>query len=128
MLFENKTKISNKKKGSVFFMINAVMIFSQLLLTVVMVIYFFTMLKGQYQGKSSLSKDSYAEIENLRKMEKISLTEPLTEKTRPCEISEVIGQEEGIKALRAAICGKNPQHVLIYGPPGVGKLRLQELF
>ena len=26
-----------------------------------------------------------------------------------------------LKALRAALCGPNPQHVLIYGPPGVGK-------
>lgn len=25
------------------------------------------------------------------------------------------------RALRAALCGPNPQHVLIYGPPGVGK-------
>src|SRR5690606_12267496 len=31
------------------------------------------------------------------------------------------GQEEGVKALAAALCGPNPQHVIIYGPPGVGK-------
>ena len=30
-------------------------------------------------------------------------------------------QEDGLKALKAALCGKNPQHVIIYGPPGVGK-------
>jgi adenylate kinase family enzyme len=23
--------------------------------------------------------------------------------------------------LRAALCGPNPQHVIVYGPPGVGK-------
>ena len=34
---------------------------------------------------------------------------------------KIIGQEEGLKALRAALCGPNPQHLLIYGPPGVGK-------
>lgn len=28
---------------------------------------------------------------------------------------------EGDPRLRAALCGPNPQHVLIYGPPGVGK-------
>jgi len=32
-----------------------------------------------------------------------------------------VGQSQGIKALRAALCGPNPQHVIIYGPPGVGK-------
>lgn len=103
------------------FMLNSVIAVSQLVLTLVMMIYFFSVLKGQYQSKSSVSKDSAEEIENLRKMDKISLTEPLTEKTRPSDISEVVGQEEGIKALRAALCGKNPQHILIYGPPGVGK-------
>lgn len=36
-------------------------------------------------------------------------------------MNEVIGQEEGIRALRAAMCGPNPQHVIIYGPPGCGK-------
>ena len=36
-------------------------------------------------------------------------------------LTEIIGQEKAIRALRAALCGPNPQHVLIYGPPGVGK-------
>lgn len=54
-------------------------------------------------------------------MKQIKLTEPLTEKSRPKSFKEIIGQEKGIKALQAAICGPNPQHVIIYGPPGVGK-------
>ena len=54
-------------------------------------------------------------------MRKIQLSEPLTARTRPECFDDVIGQEEGIKALRAAMCGPNPQHVIIYGPPGVGK-------
>ena len=32
-----------------------------------------------------------------------------------------MGQSDGLRALRAALCGANPQHVIIYGPPGVGK-------
>ena len=32
-----------------------------------------------------------------------------------------MGQEDGIKSLKAILCGKNPQHVIIYGPPGIGK-------
>lgn len=61
------------------------------------------------------------ELDNLNKMRKIKLTEPLTEKSRPTSFDEIIGQEKGIKALRAALCGPNPQNVIIYGPPGVGK-------
>ena len=102
-------------------MLNNIMMFMQLVLTAVMGMYFFSMLKGQYQSRGSIMKDSNAELEYLRKLNKISLTEPLTEKTRPSDVKEVIGQEDGIKALRAALCGKNPQHVLIYGPPGIGK-------
>ena len=100
---------------------NNIMMVVQLTFTVVAGLYFFTMLKSQYSGKSSVAKDSEEEMERLRKLNKISLTEPLTEKTRPKTVKEVIGQEDGIKALRAALCGKNPQHIIIYGPPGIGK-------
>jgi len=60
-------------------------------------------------------------MEHLLKLKAISLTEPLAEKTRPTDFKDIIGQEDGLKALRAALCGPNPQHVIIYGPPGVGK-------
>lgn len=68
-----------------------------------------------------IDKENEKEMNNLNKLKKISLTVPLTEKSRPETFDEVIGQENGIKALRAALCGPNPQHVIIYGPPGVGK-------
>lgn len=42
-------------------------------------------------------------------------------KGAPDEMSDVIGQEDGIRSLKAILCGANPQHVLIYGPPGIGK-------
>lgn len=57
----------------------------------------------------------------LKKMRSISLTEPLSEKVRPSSFADIVGQEDGIKSLKAALCGPNPQHVIIYGPPGVGK-------
>jgi Lon-like ATP-dependent protease len=93
----------------------------QLLVTVVMGIYFFNALKGQKSSKVTINKENTKEIEKLRKLKSISLTEPLTEKSRPKRFEDIIGQEKGIKALKAAICGPNPQHVIIYGPPGVGK-------
>lgn len=61
------------------------------------------------------------EAEWIRQLREISLTEPLAEKTRPGNFAEIVGQEEGLRNLRAALCGPHPQHVLIYGPPGVGK-------
>ena len=66
-------------------------------------------------------QENTKEMNNLNKLRQISLTVPLTEKSRPESFDEVIGQEKGIKALKAALCGPNPQHVIIYGPPGVGK-------
>ncbi len=73
-------------------------------------------------NKSSVYIGScHKELEALNKMRKIKLSEPLTEKSRPIDFEEIIGQEKGIKALKAALCGPNPQHVIIYGPPGVGK-------
>jgi len=65
--------------------------------------------------------DCQNESHRLEEMRKVSLSRPLSEKTRPAQMSEIIGQENGIKALRAVFCGKNPQHVIIYGPAGVGK-------
>lgn len=102
-------------------MLNSIMSIIQIWLLCVMGIYFYSMLRSQKTTKSSINKDSAGELENLRKLQKISLTEPLSEKTRPSELKEIVGQTDGIKALKAALCTKNPQHVIIYGPPGVGK-------
>ncbi|MBR4934916.1 MAG: AAA family ATPase, partial [Anaerotignum sp.] len=60
-------------------------------------------------------------MDKLMLMKEQGLTEPLSEQTRPKHLDEIIGQEKAIRALRAALCGPNPQHILIYGPPGVGK-------
>jgi len=68
-----------------------------------------------------IDKENTKELNNLNRLRQISLTQPLTEKSRPSTFEEIIGQEKGIKALKAALCGPNPQHVIIYGPPGVGK-------
>lgn len=97
------------------------LIFIELLVTVIMGLYFFNALKGQQGSKVVVDKENKKEMENLRKLRNINLTEPLTEKSRPSTFEEIIGQEKGIKALQAALCGPNPQHVIIYGPPGIGK-------
>lgn len=89
--------------------------------TAVIGIYFYNLLKGQQSQKVTIERESKKELEKLRKMREICLTEPLSEKTRPSAFEEIIGQERGIRALKAALCGPNPQHVIVYGPPGIGK-------
>ncbi|MEL7608167.1 MAG: ATP-dependent protease LonB [Bacillota bacterium] len=71
--------------------------------------------------EKGIGKTEGHELQELRRMRNHSLNVPLSELTRPAQLNDIIGQEEGIKALRAALCGPNPQHVIIYGPPGVGK-------
>ena len=67
------------------------------------------------------AREENAELRQLRAMRAKSLNMPLSEKARPTRMEDIVGQQEGIRALRAAMCGPNPQHVLIYGPPGIGK-------
>lgn len=93
----------------------------QFFFSIIIGIYFLNLLKSQQGNKSAIEKESRKELEKLRKMKEIKLTEPLSEKTRPSSLTDIIGQEQGLKALRAALCGPNPQHVIIYGPPGIGK-------
>lgn len=77
--------------------------------------------KAQPEKKTKPVKYESKEMRELNAMRRRSLTTPLSERTRPAKMNEVVGQEDGIRALRAAMCGPNPQHVLIYGPPGCGK-------
>lgn len=93
----------------------------QIFFAIVIGLYFWNLLKSQQSNKVAIDRESKKEMEKLQKMRGIYLTEPLSEKTRPTSFREIIGQEQGLRALRAALCGSNPQHVIIYGPPGVGK-------
>lgn len=93
----------------------------QFFFAIVIGLYFLNLLKSQQGNKIAIDRESKKEMEKLRRMRQVSLTQPLSEKTRPTSFQEILGQDDGIKALRAALCGPNPQHVIIYGPPGVGK-------
>ncbi len=95
--------------------------FLQLLISILFYIYMSKSFANKKKDNSILEKENEKQMEKLNKLRMIKLTEPLTEKSRPIDLEEIIGQEKGIKALKAALCGPNPQHVIIYGPPGVGK-------
>lgn len=96
-------------------------LFVQLFFGIIIGLYFWNLLKRERTQKVSIDKESKKEMDQLKKMRSISLTEPLSERVRPVNFSDIVGQEDGIKSLKAALCGPNPQHVIIYGPPGVGK-------
>lgn len=100
---------------------NWVILLIQLVVTVITGVFFYTQLRNQRRSQPQYRRESVKEMENLRKLRAISLSEPLAEHVRPQKFSDIIGQEEGIRSLMAILCGKNPQHVIIYGPPGVGK-------
>lgn len=102
-------------------MVNGLLIGIQLVVTVVVGVYFYRQLKQQKKAQPIARRESCREMDRLNHMRSIHLSEPLAEKVRPTEFKDIIGQEDGIKSLKAILCGANPQHVLIYGPPGVGK-------
>ena len=98
-----------------------IVIFIQLFFGIVIGLYFWNLLKNQRTQKVTIDRESKKEMEQLRKMRDITLSEPLSERVRPVRFDDIVGQKDGIKSLKAALCGPNPQHVIIYGPPGVGK-------
>ncbi|HHD2751742.1 TPA: Lon family ATP-dependent protease [Clostridium perfringens] len=40
---------------------------------------------------------------------------------RPDSFEEVVGQERAVKSLLSKLASPYPQHIILYGPPGVGK-------
>lgn len=66
----------------------------------------------------------YAELEML---EKRSLGRGTADLMRPQRLEEVVGQEEAVKSLLTKLSSPFPQHVLLYGPPGVGKTTVARL-
>src|SRR5690606_14340054 len=100
---------------------NVIVLIIQLFFGIGIGLYFWGLLRNQRVQKVSIDRESRKDMEALQKLRAIKLTEPLAEKVRPLSFADIIGQEDGIKALKAVLCGPNPQHVLIYGPPGVGK-------
>ncbi|KLU59162.1 Lon protease 2 [Peptococcaceae bacterium CEB3] len=57
----------------------------------------------------------------LEKMNRIRLARSAAEVLRPETVEEIIGQGQAVQSLLAKLATPYPQHILIYGPPGVGK-------
>lgn len=59
--------------------------------------------------------------QKLEAMEQISLTQSVMELLRPKTLTDIVGQERAVASLLAKLSSPYPQHLILYGPPGVGK-------
>lgn len=60
-------------------------------------------------------------LRELEAKERVSLTKTVAAQVRPETLSDLVGQEEAVAAMLAKVATKYPQHLILYGPPGVGK-------
>lgn len=75
-------------------------------------------LKEEDNGETPQALERY---EHWEKLDGIALTKSVMELLRPASLAEVIGQERAVESLRAKLSSPYPQHLILYGPPGVGK-------
>ena len=66
-------------------------------------------------------------LADLERLDQIVLAKSVLETLKPTNLQEVVGQERAITALLAKIASPFPQHVILYGPPGVGKTTVARL-
>ena len=98
----------------------------QLFFAVIIGLYFWNLLKNQRGSKVAINRESSREMDELQRLRSLSLTEPLAEKVRPSSFKDY-RTGYGFKALRCDLRSQS-LHVLLYGPPGVGKQQQPVLF
>lgn len=63
----------------------------------------------------------------LEKLESKRLARTVIDVIRPKSLTEVVGQDAAVRSLLAKVASPFPQHVILYGPPGVGKTTVARL-
>lgn len=81
-------------------------------------------LKEEDGPENSTTLKRLTELESL---EKKSLNNSVLSLLRPRSLEEVVGQDRAMHSLKAKMGTPYPQHVLLYGPPGVGKTTVARL-
>jgi ATP-dependent Lon protease len=86
-------------------------------------------IKLQLLKEEGAVENAYAlkKYDDLEKLEQRRLSKSALEILRPKSLQEVVGQERAVKSLLAKIASPYPQHVILYGPPGVGKTTVARL-
>lgn len=77
-----------------------------------------SIIKKQKGSENAKTLKRYAELEVL---DSKKLTKSIMAMLRPDSFSEIVGQERAIKSLISKMSSPYPQHIILYGPPGVGK-------
>ena len=71
--------------------------------------------------KGAENKKTLGKLENLIKLESKVTSKNIMSFLRPKTFDEVVGQERAIRSLISKLSSPYPQHIILYGPPGVGK-------
>lgn len=77
-----------------------------------------SIIKKQKGPENAKTLKKYAQLEVL---DSKKLSKSVQGILRPEAFSEIVGQETAIKAILSKIASPYPQHIILYGPPGVGK-------
>jgi len=77
-----------------------------------------SIIKKQKGPENAKTLKKYADLELL---DSRKLTKNIQAMLRPESFSEIVGQERAIKSLLSKMASPYPQHIILYGPPGVGK-------
>lgn len=70
---------------------------------------------------------SQRKLEELQRLESVRLARTALETLRPRRLAHVVGQGRAVRSLLAKLAVPIPQHVILYGPPGVGKTTVARL-
>ena len=62
-----------------------------------------------------------AMLERLEKLDAKHINKNVMSLLRPENFDEIVGQERAVRSLISKMSSPYPQHIILYGPPGVGK-------
>lgn len=67
------------------------------------------------------TEQTQKKLRELVQLEKRSFSRSVLKLLRPRNLRDIVGQDRAVQALLAKLASPYPQHVILYGPPGVGK-------
>lgn len=71
--------------------------------------------------KGAENKKTLGKLNNLIELDSKVTSKNIMSFLRPQNFDQVIGQDRAIKSLISKLSSPYPQHIILYGPPGVGK-------